>query len=157
MSRMNTKIVSLALAFGLFVAGSCFADAFTGTWKLNEKKSKLSSSMAKNSTVTYSNAFPFRTKVVIDGRDAHGKTFHSEWVGRFDGSDYEVTGDATTDMRAVKEVDDHTLNFWSKKGGKVVNSGKVTVAADGKTRTVDATVPGKKGKKMHSRMVYDKA
>lgn len=154
---MKTKVVSLLFAFCLVSAGSCFADAFTGTWKLNVKKSKIGSHTSKNSTVTYSNAFPFRNKVTIDGTDAHGKPFHAEWTGRYDGSDYETTGDPVSDKRAVKQVDDRTLEFWSKKGGKVVNSGKVVVSPDGKTRTVTMTGSDAKGKKFHSRLVYDKA
>jgi hypothetical protein len=157
MSRMKIKIVSLTLALGLCAAGSCFADAFDGTWKLNMKKSDVGRGMTKNSTVTYSHVFPFRNKVTIDGTDGHGKPFHAEWTGRYDGSDYETTGDPVSDTRAVKEVNDHTLNFWSKKGGKVVNSGTVTVSPDGKTRTVVLTGTNAKGKKTRSRLVYDKA
>ena len=43
-------------------------------------------------------------------------------------------------------MDDHTLNFWMKKGGKVMVSGKIVVAADGKSRTVTAMGRNAKGK-----------
>lgn len=154
---MKTRTALMMIAVMFAATGVCRADAFTGTWKLNLKKSKMAPGMSKNSTVTYSNAFPFQNKVVIDGTDAHGKPFHSEWTGRYDSSDVQLTGDPSADTRAVKRVDDHTLQFWSKKGGKVVNSGKVTVAPDGKSRTVEITGTDAKGKKFHGRMVYDKA
>jgi hypothetical protein len=155
---MRTKTIGFILALCILTSGACFAaDTFAGTWKLNEKKSKIASGMSKNRTVTYSNAFPFQTKVTIDGLDAHGKPFHSDWTGRYDGSDYKVTGDPSSDTRAVKRVDDRTLQFWSKKNGKLVNSGRTSVAADGKTRTVDVTGIGAKGKKSHAHAVYDKA
>ncbi len=82
---------------------------------------------------------------------------HSEWIGMFNGTDYAVTGDPNADMRSYKKVDDHTLNFWQKKGGKVTTSGKIVVAPDGKSRTVHATGTDSKGKKFHNVVVYDKA
>lgn len=49
------------------------------------------------------------------------------------------------------------MEFWVKKGGKVMASGKTLVAPDGKTRTVTTTGMGPKGKKVHTTSVYDKA
>ncbi len=113
--------------------------------------------MGRNSTVKYESAFLFREKVTIDGTDAKGKATHSEWVGTFDGKDYAVTGDSESDMRSYSKVDDHTLNFWAKKGGKVMESGKIVVAPDGKTRTVTAMARSPKGKMVRITAVYDKA
>jgi len=113
--------------------------------------------MARNETVKYEFALPFRTKVTVDGRDEHGKPTHSEWVGMFNGTDYAVTGDADSDMRSYNKVDDHNLNFWMKKGGKVVGSGKIVVSADGKTRTVTIIRPGRHHKMVRTTSVYDKA
>ncbi|HEY6070612.1 MAG TPA: hypothetical protein VIU85_04485 [Chthoniobacterales bacterium] len=112
--------------------------------------------MARNETVKYEGAFFFREKVTIDGRDAHGKPARSEWVGAFDGRDYAVTGDPDSDMRAYNKVDDHTMNFWMKKGGKVVGSGKIVVAPDGKTRTVTLLRPGRHHRMVRTTTVYDK-
>jgi hypothetical protein len=44
----------------------------------------------------------------------------------------------------------------AKKGGKVTIEGKVTVSADGKTRTVQATGTDPSGKKVKTEGVYDK-
>ncbi|MEP6604468.1 MAG: hypothetical protein ABJB69_11025, partial [Spartobacteria bacterium] len=115
MAHTKTKALGLIFAFSVLTSAACFAaDPNMGTWKLNEKKSKIAAGMMKNRTVTYSNAFPFRTKVTIDGVDSRGKAMHSEWTGRFDGSDYEVAGDPTTDTRSYREVNERTLDFWSK-------------------------------------------
>jgi len=65
---------------------------FLGTWKLNEAKSKLAPGTAKNSTVVYS-TMGDNMMVTIDGTDAAGKPAHNEWMGKFDGKDYPVTGD----------------------------------------------------------------
>jgi hypothetical protein len=68
--------------------------------------------------------------------NADGKSTHSEWTGKLDGKDYSVTGDPTADMRSYRKVDDRTLDFTVKKGGKTMVTGRVVVAADGKSRTV---------------------
>lgn len=154
---MKSKTTLVGLAVWLAAGTLCFGSAFDGTWKLNEKKSHLGRGMGRNQTVRYEMAFPFRTKVTIDRTDARGRAGHDEWVGMFDGRDYPVTGDPTSDMRSYNKVDDHTLNFWAKKGGKVTMSGKLVVSPDGKTRTVTATAIGPKGKKVHFTAVYDKA
>jgi hypothetical protein len=154
---MTSKTSLVALAVWLAAGTLCFGSAFDGTWKLNAKKSHLGRGMGRNNTVKYEMAFPFRTKVTIDGTDAKGKPSHDEWTGMFDGKDYPVTGDPESDARSYRKIDDHTMEFWVKKGGKVTASGKIVVAADGKSRTVTTTGMGPKGKKVHTTAVYDKA
>ena len=95
-------------------------------------------------------------KVAIDGTDRDGKPTHNEWTGKFDGKDYPVTGDPNSDARSYTRIDDHTLGFNVKKGGKVTTSGRVVVSADGKSRTVTAGGTDPAGKKFHSTAVYDK-
>jgi len=153
---MKLKTTLVFLAVWVAAGAVCFGSTFDGTWKLNRKKSHLGGGMGRNETVKYEMAFPMRTKVTIDGTDAKGKSEHSEWVGMFNGTDYAVTGDPDADMRSYNKVDDHTLNFWQKKGGKVMTSGKIVVSADGKSRTVTATSKGPKGKMVHTTAVYDK-
>ena len=154
---MKSKTTLVSLAVWLAAGAVCFGSSFDGTWKLNAKKSHLARGAGRNTTVKYEMAFPFRTKVTIDGTNAKGKAIHDEWTGMFDGKDYPVTGDPDSDARSYQKVDDHTMNFWVKKGGKVVAGGKLVVAPDGKTRTVTTTAMGPKGKKVHSTAVYNKA
>jgi hypothetical protein len=153
--KSKTLLVTIALCFA--TGSFCFAaNANMGTWKLNEKKSKIAHGMGKNMTVVYSSAL-FQTKVTVDGIDAHGKPTHNEWTGMFDGKDHPVTGSANEDTRAYRKIDDRTLEFTSKKAGKVTIMGRVVVSPDGKTRTVITTAMGPNGKKMTSKAVYDKA
>jgi hypothetical protein len=77
-------------------------------------------------------------------------------TGSFDGKDYPVTGDPTSDTRAYKKVNDHTLDLTAKKDGKETVTGKIEVSADGKTRTVSTTGTDSTGKKMKNTAVYDK-
>jgi hypothetical protein len=70
--------------------------------------------------------------------------------------DYPVTGDPTSDARSVRKIDDHALAFTVKKGGKVTSVGRITLSADGKTRTVTSSATDPKGNKVSSTAVYDK-
>jgi len=152
---MKARTVLLTLGLCL-LAAICFAsDVNMGTWKLNEAKSKLPAGAGKNNTVVYEAAGD-SIKVTIDGVDGDGKPVHSEWTGMFDGKDYPATGDARSDMRSYKKVNDHTMDFAAKKDGKVTLSGRIVVAADGKTRTVTASGTDAKGMKIKTVAVYDK-
>jgi hypothetical protein len=113
---MKFKAIFAALVLCLAAAAVCFADdAFTGTWKLNEAKSKMTAGMNKNTTVTYE-ASGDSVKITLDGVGADGKATHDEWTGKYDGKDYPVTGNSMTDTRAYKKVNDHTLEATGKKG-----------------------------------------
>lgn len=153
---MKARTTALALTMCLVGATVCLAaDGFMGTWKLNEAKSKIGPGAPKNSTVVYEAAGD-SIKVTIDGTGGDGKPLHSEWTGQFDGKDYPVTGDPSTDMRSFKKVDDHTLMVTQKKGDKVTTTAKIVLSADGKSRTVTATGTDASGKNVSSTAVYDK-
>ena len=146
MSRVGKSAVSLYAA-----------DPMEGTWKLNESKSKLTRGTGKNTKVVYESRL-IRDKMTVktDGVDADGKPVHSEWKGRFNGKDYEVTGDPMADTRAYTKVNDQTLDMIAKKGGKVVTQGRIVVSADGKSRVVTLHGTTAKGKKFTNTAVYDK-
>lgn len=152
--KAKTTVLTLALCF--VAALVCFAsDVNMGTWKLNEVKSKFALGAPKNNTVVYE-AVGDNVKVTVDGTDSEGKPTHSEWTGMFDGKDYPVTGDPTSDVRSYKRVDERTLEFTGRKDGKVTITGRIVISADGKTRTVTASGTDSKGKEFTSTAVYDK-
>jgi hypothetical protein len=153
---MKARATVLTLALCFVGAAVCFAaDAFIGTWKLNEAKSKIAAGSPKNTTVVYEAAGD-SVKVTTDGTNGDGKPSHSEWTGKYDGKDYPVTGDGSADTRSYTKVDDHTLAFTNKKGDMVTITGRGVVSADGKTRTITITGTDSKGKKFTSTAVYDK-
>jgi hypothetical protein len=153
---MKTRTVLLTLVLCFLAGAVCLAsDVQLGTWKVNDAKSKIAAGAPKNSTVVYEAAGD-SVKVTIDGNAPDGTAMHSEWTGKFDGKDYPSTGNPNEDMRSVKQIDDHTLLVTSKKGGKVVLTAHVVVAADGKSRTVTANGTDAQGKKYKSTAVYDK-
>ena len=149
------KILLTVAALFAVVAVSFAADVNTGTWKLNEAKSKVSAGAPKNTMVVIAAAGD-SMKVTVDGVGADGKPAHNEWTGKFDGKDYPITGDPAADMRAYKPIDDHTMALTEKKGDKITNTGRVVVSADGKTRTVTVSRTDATGKKMNITFVYDK-
>jgi hypothetical protein len=153
---MKARATVMTLVLGLMGAALCLADdGFIGTWQLNEAKSKLAPGTAKNSTVVYA-VMGDNIMVTIDGTDATGKPMHNEWMGKYDGKDYPVTGDATSDARSVKKIDDHTLTFTVKKGDKVLITGRIVLSMDGKTRTVTTEGTDSSGKMVSATAVYDK-
>jgi hypothetical protein len=127
-----------------------------GTWKLNEAKSKISPGATKNTTVVYEAAGD-KVKVTVDGVDGEGNPSHNEWTGKFDNKFYAVTGDPTSDMRAYRKINNHTMALTAKKGGKVTLTGRITVTANGRTRTVTTNGTDAKGKRFSNRAVYDKS
>jgi hypothetical protein len=152
---MRTRTIVLTVVTCFIGLTLCFAadSPQMGTWKLNEAKSKLSPGFPKNTSVVVEAAGD-QVKVTVDGVDGDGKPTHNEWTGKFDGKDYPVTGDPSSDARSYKKVDDRTLGLTVKKDGKATMSGQIVVSADGKTRTTNisrADAPSKK-----SKAVYDK-
>jgi hypothetical protein len=153
---MKTKTSLLTLALCFATGTFCFAGPEMGTWKLNEAKSKFAPGTGKNAMVVYKEAAGDKVNITTDGVDAKGKATHSEWTGKFDGKDYPVTGDPTSDVRWYRKVDDRTLDFGGKKGGKAGITGRVNVAADGKSRTVTTHGTRAQGKKFKNSAVFDK-
>jgi hypothetical protein len=155
-THMKTKTSSLTLTLCFAAAAVCVAaDPLIGTWKLNEAKSKLDPEGPKNHTVVYKAAGD-KVNITVDGTDPEGKATHNQWTGKFDGKDYPVTGEAASDARSYTKVNDRTVDFTAKKGGKTVGTGRIVVSVDGKSRTVTVSGTNPKGKKFKTTAVYDK-
>jgi hypothetical protein len=152
--RKHAWFLSLAILLVAAAALVAVEDPNMGTWILNEGKSKITGN-AKNTKVVYEAAGD-SIKVTVDGVDKDGKAIHNEWTGKFDGKDYPLTGDSTADTRSYKKTGTHTLTLDNKKGGKTILTGKVTIAADGKSRTLVSSGTDADGKKISSTFVYDK-
>jgi hypothetical protein len=153
---MKTKTLGLTLALCFLAGAACFAaDPQMGHWKLNEAKSKFDPGSPKNTMVVYE-AAGNEVKVTVNGVDAKGKSTHNEWTGKFDGKNYPVTGDPTSEARSYKKIDDHTLALTMWYHGRVMTTGRIVVSADGKSRTVATNGRDAKGKAFKNTAVYDK-
>jgi len=152
---MKARTIVLTLLTCFFSLALCVASPMMGTWKLNEAKSKFGPGASKSVKVVYEAAGD-KVKCTIDGVDGQGKPTHNEWVGKFDGKDYPVTGDPNFNSRSLKMVNDHSFEAANKKDGKVVSSGRIVIAPDGKSRTLTLHGADAMGKKTESTAVYDK-
>jgi hypothetical protein len=156
-AMMKTRIAVIALALSFVATAACFAaNPHIGTWKLNEAKSKIPAGMGKNTTVVYEEQKD-KIKVTVDGVDKDGKPTHSVWVGKFDGKAIPVKGNLPYNSVAYKVVNERTNDITTMKDGKIVWTGRITVAADGKSRTVTINGTDAQGKKFSGKAVYDKA
>jgi hypothetical protein len=158
--RMTRKIVlGLAVLVMGAVSMSAADNPFMGTWKLNEAKSKIGAGAPKVTTVVYEISGD-NIKITGEGTFSDGKPLHDEWTGKMDGKEYPVANSGAdgsgAEMRSYTKVNDRTLKFTNKRGGKVITTGTVKLAADGKSRTVTRTDTDEKGKKANSTQVYDK-
>ena len=152
--KPRTIILTLAVCIAAVALGFA-SEANMGTWKLNEAKSKIPSGAPKNNTVVYEAAGD-NVKVTVDGVDGAGKPTHNEWTGKMDGKDYPLTGDPSADTRSYKKINDHTTELTNKKDGKVNITGRIVIAADGKSRTVTVSGTDPQGKKVTYTSAYDK-
>ena len=138
-----------AVAFG--------ADSNIGTWKLNLAKSKFSPGPPPKSQTLKIEAWGNDgVKYTADGVNADGKPTHAEFQAKYDGKEYAFKGNADADMIAYKRIDANTVQATTKLKGKVTISAKVTVSADGKTRTVAQTGTDAQGRTVNTVAVYDK-
>lgn len=153
---MKIPIAVIATILSLATAVGCFAASpQMGTWKLNEAKSKIPAGMGKNNTVTYVDQKD-KIKITVDGTDKNGKPTHSVWMGKFDGKAYPVKGNLSYNAVAYRTVNDRTNDITALKDGKVMWSGRITVAPDGKSRTVTINGTDANGKKFSGKAVYNK-
>ena len=155
MIKTRIAIMAVALSFMAIVPGFA-ANPHIGTWKLNEAKSKMPAGMGKNTTVSYVEQKD-KIKITVDGVDKTGKPTHSVWVGKFDGKAYPVKGNLPYNSVAYRVVNDRTNDITAMKDGKMIWNGRITVAANGKSRTVTINASDANGKKVSGKAVYNKA
>ncbi len=151
----RTTLAAVALLL-IATATTFAANPLMGTWKLNEGKSKFPAGATKNTTVTYTSAKRDMIKCAVDGVDKDGKPIHWTWVGKFDGKPYQIKGSPSFDTLTYKPVNDRTNETTATKAGRVVMTGNITVAKDGKSRVVTLTGTGANGQKFTETTYYDK-
>jgi hypothetical protein len=142
------------VAFSGFALG---ADNNVGTWKLNVAKSKYSPGPAPKSQTLKIEAWgEDGVQYTSDGTDAEGKPTRSEFQAKYDGKDYPFKGNPDADTISYKRVDANTVQATTKLKGTPTIIAKVTVSADGKTRTVTQTGKDAKGRDVNNVAVYEK-
>lgn len=130
------------------------SDPHVGTWVLNLEKSKFAAGTAPKSQRSVYAVAGKGFKVTTATVNAAGATVNTEYTAEADGKDYPVKGNPDWDTTALKRVDANTVEFTRKKGGKVVQTARSVVAADGKSRTVTVTGVNAQGQKLNTVSVW---
>lgn len=150
MRPMRVVLAVVLLCTAAFAAES----PFSGTWKLNVAKSKLPPPAPKSEiyhVVADNDNFHVKGDIIDD----KGQSMTITYDAKFDGKDYLVTGDPTSDSISFKRVDANTIKGTGKKAAKVVATSTIVVSSDGKTTTVDF-VDSSQGTPQSGTAVYDK-
>jgi hypothetical protein len=132
---------ALLLFAVLGLAGSLWAaDPEICTWKIIPSKTKATGPAGpqeKSSTVKIEPQGD-GIKFIWDAINAEGKAIHGEFVGKYDGKDYPVTGGPGVDTVAMKKIDPNTADYLWKESGKKILSERYVISKDGKTATLTA-------------------
>jgi hypothetical protein len=149
-------IVVMVLAYPI-VSSAQAPQGLAGTWQLNVAKSTYSPGPAPRSQTSIRSAAPGGGWTsTVDGVDAAGKPTHTEQVTMFDGKPVELKGAAVPTTRAFSRVDDRTYQFVDRVNDKVTTNTRVTIAADGRSRTHVATGVNADGKVVNNAVVYER-
>jgi hypothetical protein len=151
---LSASVPAIAQKSGGGVAG--VPKGALGLWKLNAVKSTLGGPAPKNQTAHNQPAPNGGMKITNDSIDATGKTNHSEIVVMFDGKEYELKGAASPTTRAYTRIDDYHYEYVTRVNGKIINTSRVAVAPDGKSRTIVATGVGTDGRPVKNITVWDR-
>ena len=84
-----------------------------------------------------------------------GESLKISYEAKFDGKDYPVTGDPSSDSVSYQRVNANTLKGKTTKGGKVATDATIVVSKDGKITTVNYT-DYSQGKPAKGTGVYEK-
>jgi hypothetical protein len=151
-------IAAIALA-SLVIPGAAgraqTSDPMVGTWTLNVAQSKT----PYKSGTTVIEAAGDVVKVTADLEAADGTKYHWTWSAKYDGKDSPVTGTTPFGSPAVASltrVDARTAKVVGKVGGKQVLEQTITVAPDGRTRTVVTHGTDASGRKVDTTALYDR-
>lgn len=153
--RIVGVVVGVAVVMAATQIGLAQTDPHVGTWVLSLEKSKYAPGTAPKSQTSVFAAAGQGLKVATTAVTANG-TSNTEYTATFDGKDHPVKGNPDWDTTALKRIDDRTIEFTRKKGGKVVQTARSVVSADGKTRTVTVTGVNAQGQKVNTVALYIK-
>ena len=147
--------VVCAVAFAPVVSAQD-SSALVGRWKLNLAKSTFNPGPAPTSTtITYTTDGKSLT-IAVDVVRPGGVPQHHEVTAGFDGKDYPVTGDPTSDMIRLKRISSVEGESIFTKAGKIVEVNRRVLSADGRTLTLTTEGTTADGKPRKDVAVYDK-
>jgi hypothetical protein len=135
-------MVCFALVCALIAATGSAAVAgekWLGTWKANIAKSKFSPGPAPKEWTLKFEATSGGIKLASSGITGRGEKASMSFVSQFDGTEVPWVGNADADAAAPLKMNDNVYVNIAKKGGKLVQTVRAEVSADGKTMTITQT------------------
>ena len=155
--RSPSLVAGVALVAALSFVTAASAQDPVGVWKMNLAKSGYSPGPApKSLTITTTAVAGGGYKSVTETVPATGAPTKSEVTWAFDGKPHPVTGNPNASSQAYTKVDARNFTVASTVGGKATVVSKVTLAADGKSRTVAQTGTDAQGRAVNNTIFYDK-
>ena len=149
-------VIAWLIAFAL-ISGARAEDAparvpepWLGIWKL-----RVPAGAPAGSEVVRFEPLDGGYRSIHDSVGPDGKVAHYEYFARPDGQDYPIRAGSSMAVRVIK-VDEHTMDWWTLKGGAVVLSGRSVHSRDGKTRTIDGRSADAAGKVTSSFRFYER-
>ena len=151
-------IVTLGVVLGVSLVrvSAQASDPRSGTWKLNLAKSKYDPGPAPQSNTMTIEASSDGETATTKGVNAAGTATGTQYMAKYDGKDYPITGSQNADTVALKRIDARTLERTDKKGDKVVATSTRVVSEDGKTMTVTTKGTNAQGQAVNNVTVWDK-
>jgi hypothetical protein len=120
------KISSISVGL-LLLPALCFGqNAFDGTWRPDPQRPR----------------HPKIETTLLASGEYQCPTCTPPYTAKADGRDQPIQGNPYFDAISITIVDDHTITKIGKKDGRVVADTKVTVAANGATKTEVQTIMG---------------
>ena len=154
--RSLTSLVALLALSATTAAAQKANDRSIGTWTFNAGKSKYTAPSVAPKSGT-------RMYEVVGGKlHSTGQTVKPdgtvdkyEFTAAYDGKDAPYKGPAG-DKISITQINDHAVEATLKKAGKVVQTTRREVSADGKTMTMTTKLTGADNKTTTNVAVYDK-
>lgn len=131
-------------------------DHFAGTWVLNVAKSKYTGAPAPQATTSVYTAAGAGYHVLTTITTAQGNSIRLEYTANLDGKDYPVTGSADYDVVSLTRVSAYHINFVRKRAGAMVQTGRMLISKDLRTRTVFTSGTNAAGLKITSVGLYER-
>jgi hypothetical protein len=154
MKRRTILTLSAFATLGLSPAARAADPTIAGTWELNVAASQSTDPMPKSSTRTYEvigNTEKLTGSVVT----ADGKTIPLGFTATLDGKE-SPSQNPGVDTLVITPVDALTVNFVTKRDGKIMYSGTRVLSKDGKVMTLTTKGTNPAGKPFESTMVFDR-
>jgi hypothetical protein len=145
----------IVIAYPLVSAAQVPPD-LAGTWIMNVAKSKADPGpLARSQTSRWEPAPGGGARNIVETVTSAGNTNRLEMVTMFDGKPSELKGAAMPTTRTYTKVAGG-YEFVDRVNGKVTTTMRVTIAADGKTRTNVATGVNAAGQRVNNVIVYER-